>query len=320
MLSLFAPKSEWHAPSPLYALLSSPVAFTATSIYYASLALQRLPSQPTHPITIVCISDTHTQIPDEVPDGDVLIHAGDMCNTGDVVELQTQIDWLRSLPHQHKIVIAGNHDAFLDPRSRQTLHVDQRHGKLDFGDLQYLQHGDVELVFPAQGGRRLRVYGAPQVPIDGPEHAFRYERGLDAWSETIPDDIDILITHTPPKYHRDLPAALGCEWLLKETWRVRPRLHVCGHIHAGSGVETVRWDDCQKVYERIRHRASRGWTGGVLNALNWLDLGLLYMMSLRNVIWSLVWGGETQGGLLVNAALTSQETGRLEQKPQVVTI
>lgn len=65
------------------------------------------------------------------------------------------------------------------------------------------------------------------------------------WS-AIPLDTDILITHTPPHRHCDRSAShgldLGCEDLRRALWRVRPRLHVCGHIHEAHGAERVRWE------------------------------------------------------------------------------
>lgn len=49
-----------------------------------------------------------------MPDGDVLLHAGDITDKGTFEELQAQLDWLKSLPHMHKIVIDGNHDRLID--------------------------------------------------------------------------------------------------------------------------------------------------------------------------------------------------------------
>ena len=61
--------------------------------------------------TLVCISDTHTLTAGlVVPDGDVLIHAGDWCGRGSKEEAVGFADWLLTLPHRHKAVIAGNHD------------------------------------------------------------------------------------------------------------------------------------------------------------------------------------------------------------------
>ena len=66
-------------------------------------------------IRIVCINDTHAkhQHIDRVPDGDVLIHAGDFSNTGTLHELEIFRDFINDLPHRKKIVISGNHDTTL---------------------------------------------------------------------------------------------------------------------------------------------------------------------------------------------------------------
>ncbi|KAL1876822.1 hypothetical protein VTK73DRAFT_9199 [Phialemonium thermophilum] len=69
-------------------------------------------------------------------------------------------------------------------------------------------------------------------------------RAAEIWS-AIPLDADIVVTHTPPFEHCDQSASsqsLGCLELRKALYRVRPRLHVCGHVHTGRGAELVRWD------------------------------------------------------------------------------
>ena len=68
-------------------------------------------------IRIVCISDTHSSVemarpPFEVPNGDILIHAGDFTEHGKIGNVEGFDRWLGSLPHKHKIVVAGNHEVF----------------------------------------------------------------------------------------------------------------------------------------------------------------------------------------------------------------
>ena len=50
----------------------------------------------------VCISDTHGRRFD-VPDGDVLLHSGDLTKHGSVAELEEAMDWIRGLPHKVKV-------------------------------------------------------------------------------------------------------------------------------------------------------------------------------------------------------------------------
>ncbi|KAA8568842.1 hypothetical protein EYC84_007822 [Monilinia fructicola] len=64
------------------------------------------------------------------------------------------------------------------------------------------------------------------------------------WDD-IPLDVDIVLTHTPPKYHcdeRNDRVAAGCEYLRQALWRIRPRLAICGHVHEGRGAEIIQWD------------------------------------------------------------------------------
>jgi hypothetical protein len=60
---------------------------------------------------IVCLSDTHNrQGKFPVPDGDLLLHAGDFSSMGRSNEVERFDAWLGTLPHRHKVFIAGNHD------------------------------------------------------------------------------------------------------------------------------------------------------------------------------------------------------------------
>ena len=65
---------------------------------------------------IVAVADTHLFHDEtyEVPDGDVFVHAGDMCRRGDLDELREAAAWIHSLPHRHKVIVAGNHDRGLE--------------------------------------------------------------------------------------------------------------------------------------------------------------------------------------------------------------
>jgi calcineurin-like phosphoesterase family protein len=321
-LSPFAPSSPFEPPSLLYLFLLSPPKFLLRTIHRLISIFRSSPllAQNLLPLRVVCLSDTHCQIPATVPDGDLLIHAGDLTQAGTPQELQAQLDWLNSLPHTHKVVIAGNHDTYLDPRSRKTLPAnDVNNTTLDWGNLHYLQHSTATLTFPSHRNRKVRVYGAPQIPAcGGEEFAFQYPRGQDAWADTVPSGIDILVTHTPPKHHMDLHG-LGCEHLLSEVWRVKPRLHVFGHVHAGRGKEVVYWDDAQRAFE---HGCSRrdGLIRGMVDLWLWMDVVKVVWHGVSNVVWDRVWGGEGRVTRMVNASAMYINTGQLKNMPQVVEI
>jgi hypothetical protein len=82
-------------------------------------------------VRFVVISDTHDHHFCEqqghrhpapiIPEGDVLIHAGDYTSTGTEHQVAQFNAWLGSLPHKHKIVIAGNHELTFDLDSYPQL-------------------------------------------------------------------------------------------------------------------------------------------------------------------------------------------------------
>ncbi|KAL1650222.1 hypothetical protein SLS58_001033 [Diplodia intermedia] len=329
---LFGDASPFEPTSIVVLFVRAPLKCLVYVAYHVLNALRTDPPPAKPSVRVVCISDTHTQT-QPIPDGDILIHAGDLGDAGTVSELQAQIDWLASLPHPHKVVVAGNHDTYLDPRSRRTLPEPDRNRELAWKGVHYLQHASLLVRIPnpqrdprsrrPPPPRTLKIYGAPQIPeCGGPEFAFQYPRGRDAWTDTIPWDVDILVTHTPPKYHRDLPLpdGMGCEHLTREAWRLRHTLHVFGHVHVGAGKEVNWWDDGQKAYERALARPVTGLTRDLLSIPAWVDLALVLFWGARGVIWDRIWGGEERGTVLVNAGLMRGNSGRLGNRVQVVDI
>src|ERR1700694_4440693 len=76
------------------------------------------------PVRIVCISDTHEWHRElAVPDGDLLIHAGDFTFWNHASKIRDFNSWLGELPHRHKVVVPGNHDRAFNqgPRSRDLI-------------------------------------------------------------------------------------------------------------------------------------------------------------------------------------------------------
>lgn len=250
-MSLFANKPTGldallHRPRPSawQQFLGQPYNFLSRKLY----TWQRIvPAGPlTDQVSIVCISDTHNSQP-ALPTGDILIHAGDLTQSGSFKELEEALAWLRAQPHSAKIVIAGNHDLLLDPGWDDPAGraADERR-RLDWGDIVYLE--DAETTIICHNGRRIRVYGSPRSARHG-NWAFQYPRSEDVWAGKVPDGVDVLVTHGPPRGHLDL-MSLGCVHLLWELWRVRPRLHVFGHAHEGAGTEWLRFDGLQAAYEQ----------------------------------------------------------------------
>jgi Icc-related predicted phosphoesterase len=199
---------------------------------------------------IVCLSDTHNcneQI--TVPDGDVLIHAGDATIRGTQREVEEFLVWFSSLPHQFKIFVAGNHDWLYETNNHFARLL-----TADF-NIKYLQDSSVEY-------EGFKIYGSPWQPRFY-DWAFNLNRGAEIaekW-KLIPDDTDILITHGPPHGildevpHKFFIENTGCEELRKKVEAIRPKLHIFGHIHCGYGqtekfgVKFVNASNCDESYE-----------------------------------------------------------------------
>lgn len=203
-------------------------------------------------LKIVCISDTHNcneQI--SVPDGDILIHAGDATITGTVDEIVLFNEWFTNLPHKYKVFVAGNHDWLFETNNRFARNL------LDKSII-YLQDSSVEI-------EGLKIYGAPWQPRFF-DWAFNLNRGAEMaekW-ELIPDDVDVLITHGPPNGildevpRKNFIENTGCEELIKKVEKLRLnnlKLHIFGHIHCGygtteeNGVTFVNASNCDESYE-----------------------------------------------------------------------
>ena len=181
---------------------------------------------------LVCISDTHRfhrQL--EVPEGDVLIHAGDFSNNGGMTEVKGFLEWFHEQPHPYKIFIAGNHDRTFEKKPEKMAGIIE-----SFPGLHYLE----DRAMTVEG---LRFYGSPWTP-EFCNWAFNVKRGeLHKKWDRIPQDVDVLVTHGPPSGGLGglidpdrLPGGeeanldVGDEELLSVIMKVKPRIHVCGHI------------------------------------------------------------------------------------------
>ena len=86
---------------------------------------------------IVAVADTHLFHHDlTIPEGDVFIHAGDLCRHGSLDELRHVADWSARLPHPHKIVVAGNHDRCFVDAAGEALAL--------LGEAMYCDNGSID--------------------------------------------------------------------------------------------------------------------------------------------------------------------------------
>ncbi len=174
---------------------------------------------------IICFADTHRCVEGlDMPKADVVICAGDCCNSGSLEDVIAFNGWFSRLPCKHKILVAGNHDVCFEREPSLARSLLSK-------NIIYLQDEGVEL-------DGVKFYGSPwQLPFM--DWAFNLpEDDLRRKFERIPDGVDILITHSPPFGILDSTPAkrdLGSRSLLERVYKVKPRYHIFGHIHHGYG-------------------------------------------------------------------------------------
>lgn len=200
---------------------------------------------------ICCISDTH-EMEDRIriPPCDLILHAGDITNLGDYPYLVKFNNWAKnqSVP---VVCIPGNHDKTLPKKEAQDL----------LSNCHLLLDSEITI----QG---LKIYGSPWTPWFGGEiWAFNKHRGpeiQEMWKK-IPFDINILITHGPPKFILDkvprTSAPQGCRDLSDKIKELKNlKLHVFGHLHLQGGqkytdyrtrIQYVNAAVCTEAYQPV---------------------------------------------------------------------
>ena len=201
---------------------------------FSNLLHNRLP--PRNTFNIICISDTHNKHDRltttlnklyKSPD-DILIHAGDLTNTGSRKELESVNKWFGTLPYKHKIVIAGNNDGSgMDP-SKTKQPID---GHKIFTNATYLENEAVTI-------HGLKIFGSPYTP----KHYGGFQLDNDTESthvfSQIPPDTNILVTHGPPYQILDQTSKgthVGDTQLREIVLKIKPKLMIFGHIHNAYG-------------------------------------------------------------------------------------
>ena len=195
---------------------------------------------------LVCISDTHTYHKKlKMPDGDILVCAGDISFDGKIDEVQRFVDWIDTLLNKGKykdaVWICGNHDFLAEENPTLFREMVKYAGH-------YLQDESATI----QG---LKFYGSGWTP-EFYDWAFNLPRGtaLRLMWDKIPNDTDVLITHGPPYMildevmrkgrtrYDDLSLKhghVGCADLAEAVRRIKPKIHVFGHIHESYGMQEI---------------------------------------------------------------------------------
>jgi Icc-related predicted phosphoesterase len=178
-------------------------------------------------LKFVAISDTHCRHRSlRLPKGDVLLHAGDVSYKSQKAEIVDFLDWFQQQPFSFKIFIAGNHDFFFERQKEQIIR------SLLPPTVHYLK--DEEIVVDG-----FKIWGSPYTPWYY-QWAFNKKRGPDLAShwKKIPADTDLLLTHGPVYGILDSnenEMHTGDRDLLRTVLEIKPKAHVCGHIHESYG-------------------------------------------------------------------------------------
>jgi Icc-related predicted phosphoesterase len=195
---------------------------------------------------IHAISDTHGfhrelySFKEDYQDIDMLLYGGDSTNKKDliynIIEFEDFYNWLINLNIKHKIIIAGNHDAW----ATKKYNID----KLREAGIIYLENEICEI-------NNIKILGSPYTPNFRDWYFMKDRSKFDKlWSILLEPNIDILLTHGPPKGILDLShdkqhvlEYCGDKALFNHVMRTKPKYHIFGHIHNS--------DDCYNQGIRI---------------------------------------------------------------------
>lgn len=186
---------------------------------------------------------------------------------GGLSNYRKALSHIQSIDAELKLIIPGNHDVSLDPawwaenldeddddpdepiKARELFDQAKAHG------IRFLDEGTHKITL--RDGRTFSIFASPYTPAFG-GYAFSYAEDEDHFNtgpSTIPEGVDIVMTHGPPlppspadpsNYFLDLGhngEHCGCPKLYRAVKRARPQIHCFGHIHEGFGAQAVTWSD-----------------------------------------------------------------------------
>lgn len=178
------------------------------------------------------ISDTHTYenlltIPENI---DIVCFSGDESNYYDVYKNEPEslnfLHWFGNLKIKHKIMIAGNHSSYIFHMKTKFKEWCDHYGII------YLENEGCEI-------EGIKFWGSPNTPNFGNWYFMKDRAKMDKHWAHVPDDIDVLIVHGPPKgildlsYNRNNELEFCGDKALRNhiVNRIKPKLMLFGHIH-----------------------------------------------------------------------------------------
>ncbi len=250
----------------------------------STIATRFLVLSDTHDFEFTAETSQPLQLP--TPKADVLLHCGDLTQVGGVSSFKRALKMLGNIDAELKLVIPGNHDLELDKpfwaaqRDEEGNAEDPEDHDLAVKAMTGPLATDAGVTFLIEGthsftlrnGAKFSIYVSPYTPAFC-DWAFAYKHDEDRFNSPqqtangvtsiatnpIPNDIDIVMTHGPPKGILDWcpQGNVGCPNLLQAVRRAKPLMHCFGHIHEGYGVEAVDWKKKQQTLAETARPAPR---------------------------------------------------------------
>lgn len=197
---------------------------------------------------LLAISDMHGNLDGISLNGiDVVFFAGDIAPLKGhcAWHIRDQMKWMNTTfktwceqwPSAEIVFIPGNHDFFpiANDMHKQTF-AEHTIALSIASNAHMLIDNGIEV-------KGLKVYGTPWVPIIS--HSWAFEAANDFLKDKfnlIPDGLDVLLTHTPPRFNfLDVSLDYGADSekfgsaaLVETMLSKQPKMCFCGHIHSGS--------------------------------------------------------------------------------------
>jgi len=199
-------------------------------------------------IVVIALSDTHTLYDfTDAPDGDILIIAGDILMSGTISELRGVMVSLDMESHRwkHILLVPGNHDFILQQYYNQKLSLNEF--MKDCGIIYYPKNLviSIEGIVELMGLKIFTWAWVPNLP-NWAFHMFDNDVEKKLAKLNIPDEVDIVVSHGPPRGVLDWIKKHGAvgNSTMEEAFTFSYPIHIFGHIHEGYG-RTLR--DCSDI-------------------------------------------------------------------------
>lgn len=206
-------------------------------------------------------SDLHGNLPFITEEFDLLLICGDIVPAHDhYYAFQKEwvenefVEWVNNLPFKNagsKVVMTpGNHDLIFErwgDKDYQHLNtltngrlIVLRNKEYVFEYMTFDDLGTDTHLFPVN--KEIRIFGTPYCQIFGNWAFMRNKQILEKKFSEIPENIDILISHSAPEiegygcvyWGTPVKRDAGCPILAKAIKEKKPKYAFCGHIHSGN--------------------------------------------------------------------------------------